>query len=60
MKSLHEEVKLRLEQSNQKYKGYVDKSKRHHILEIGDEVIDRAKPIWRAYENTCLSGFFAE
>ena len=30
MKSLHKEVKLRLEQSNPKYKENVDKSRRHH------------------------------
>lgn len=30
MESLHKEVKLRLEQSNQKYKGNADQSRRHH------------------------------
>ena len=39
MKSLHEEVKLKLEQSNLKYKENVDKSRRHHIFEVGDEVM---------------------
>ena len=39
MKSLHEEVKLKLEQSNQKYKENVDKSRRHHIFEDGIEVM---------------------
>ena len=38
MNSFHEEVKLKLEQSNQKYKENVDKSRRHHIFEVGDEV----------------------
>ena len=37
MESLHKEVKLRLEQSNQKYKENVDKYRRHHVFEVGDE-----------------------
>ena len=39
MKYLHKEVKLRLEQSNQKYKENVDQSRRHHNFEVGDEVM---------------------
>ena len=39
MKSLHKEVKLRLEQSNQKYKENVDKSRRHHDFNVVDEVM---------------------
>ena len=39
MESLHKKVKLRLEQSNQKYKENVDKSRRHHVFEVGDEVM---------------------
>ena len=39
MKSLHKEVKLRLEQSNQKYKKNDDKSRRHHDFQVGDEVM---------------------
>ena len=39
MKSLHKEVKLRLEQSNQKYKENADKSRRYHDFEEGDEVM---------------------
>ena len=37
MESLHKEVKLKLEESNQKYKENVDKSRRHHIFQVGDE-----------------------
>ena len=43
MESLHKEVKLRLEQSNQKYKENVDKSRRHHDFEVGDEVMVQLK-----------------
>ena len=43
MESLHREVKLRLEQNNQKYKKNVDKSKRHHDFEVGDEVMVHLK-----------------
>ena len=39
MKSLHEEVKLKLEQSNKKYKENVDNSRRHLFFEVGDEVM---------------------
>lgn len=39
MKSFHEEVKLNLEKSNKKYTVNVDKSKRHHVFEVGDEVM---------------------
>ena len=38
-KFLNEEVKLKLEQSNQMYKENFDKSRRHHIFEVGDEVM---------------------
>ena len=43
MKSLHEEVKLKLEQSNHKYKENVDKYRRHHVFEVGDEVMVHLK-----------------
>ena len=43
MESLHKKVKLRLEQSNQKYKENADKSKRHHVFEVGDEVMVHLK-----------------
>ena len=34
MESLHKEVKLRLEQSNQKHKENVDQSRRHHDFQV--------------------------
>ena len=34
MESLHKEVKLRLEQSNQKYKENADQSRRHHDFRL--------------------------
>ena len=43
MKSLHKEVKLRLEQSNRKYKQNANKSRRHHVFEVGDEVMVHLK-----------------
>ena len=43
MKSLHKEVKLRLEQSNKKYKEIFDKSRRHHDFQVGDEVMVHLK-----------------
>ena len=43
MESLHKEVKLKLEQSNQKYKENANKSRRHHIFEVGDEVMVHLK-----------------
>ena len=43
MKSLHEEVKLKFEQSNKKYKVDADKSRRHHVFEVGDEVMVHLK-----------------
>ena len=43
MESLHKELKLRLEQSNQKYKENADKSRRHHYFEVGDEVMVHLK-----------------
>ena len=41
--SLHKEVKLRLEQSNQKYKEKVDKSRRYYDFQVGDEVMVHLK-----------------
>ena len=32
-------MKLKLEQSNQKYKENIDKSRRHHVFEVGDVVM---------------------
>ena len=43
MKSLHEEVRHKLEQNNQKYKDNVDRSRRHKIFEVGNEVMVRLK-----------------
>ena len=43
IKSLHKEVKLRLEQSNKKYKVNVEKSRRHHDFQVGDEVMVHLK-----------------
>ena len=43
MDSLHNKVKLKLEQSNQKYKENVDKFRRHHIFEVGDKVMVHSK-----------------
>ena len=43
MESLLREVKLRLEQSNQKYKEKVDKSRRYHDFQVGDEVMVHLK-----------------
>ena len=43
MESLHKEVKLRLEQSNQKYKENTNKSRRHHDFQVGDEVMVHLK-----------------
>ena len=43
MKSLHEEVKLKLEQINQKYKENVDQSSRCHDFQVGDEVMVHLK-----------------
>ena len=43
MKSLHKEVKLRLEQSNQKYKENVDQCRRHHNLQVDDEMMAHLK-----------------
>ena len=39
MESLHKEVKLRLEQSNQKYKDNANQSRRDHDFQVGDEVM---------------------
>lgn len=38
MESLHKEVKLRIEQSNQKYKENANQSRRHNDFQVGDEV----------------------
>ena len=43
MESLHKEVKLRLEKSNQKYKENVDQPRRHHDFQVGDEVMVHLK-----------------
>ena len=43
MNSLHREVKLKLEQSNHKYKENASKRRRHHDFEVGDEVIVHLK-----------------
>ena len=43
IESLHKEVKLRMEQSNQKYKDNVDKSRIHHVFEVGDGSFEEMK-----------------
>ena len=43
MESLHKEVKLRIEQSNYKYKENADQSRRHHDFQVGDEVMVHLK-----------------
>ena len=43
MKSLNEEVKLRLEKSNLKDKENDDKSRRHHVFKVCDEVMVHLK-----------------
>ena len=43
MNYLHKEVKLKLEQSNHKYKENFDKRRRHHDYEVGDEVMVHLK-----------------
>ena len=43
MESLHKEVKLTMEQSNQQYKENVDQSRRHHDFQVGDEVMVHLK-----------------
>ena len=43
MSSLHKEVKLKLEKSNNKYKENVDKRSIHHDFEVGDEVMVHLK-----------------
>ena len=43
MNSLHKEVKLKLEQSSHKYKENDDRSRRHHVFEVGDEVMVHLK-----------------
>ena len=43
MESLHKEVKLRIEQSNQKYKENAYQSRRHHDFQVGDEVMAHLK-----------------
>ena len=43
MESLHKEVKLRLEQSNQKYKENSNQSGRYHDFQVGDEVMVHLK-----------------
>ena len=36
-------MKLKLEKSNKKYKENADKSRRHHVFEVGDEVMVHLK-----------------
>ena len=43
MESLHKELKLMLEQSNKMYKENANKSRRHHVFEVGDEVMVHLK-----------------
>ena len=43
MKSLHKEVKLRIEKSNQRYKENDDQSRRHRNFQFGVEVMVRLK-----------------
>ena len=43
MISLHKEVKLKLEQSNHKYKENIDKRRRHHDLGVRDELMVHLK-----------------
>ena len=43
MSSLHKVVKLKLKQSNYKYKENADKKKKHHNFEVGDEVMVHLK-----------------
>ena len=43
MESLHKEVMLRLEQSNQKYKENSNQSGRYHDFQVGDEVMVHLK-----------------
>ena len=43
MESLDKKVKLRLEQSNQKYKENADQSRRHHDFQVGDELMVHLK-----------------
>ena len=43
MESLHKEVKLRLEITNQKYNKNVDQSRRHHDFQVGDEMMAHLK-----------------
>ena len=43
MKYLHEKVKHKLEQSNQKYKDSANRSRRHKNFEVGDEVMIHLK-----------------
>ena len=43
MNSLHKEVKLKLEQSNHKYKENVYRRRRHHDFKVGDEVMVHLK-----------------
>ena len=43
MNSLHKDVKLKLEQSNHKYKENADKRRRNHDFEVRNEVIIHLK-----------------
>ena len=43
MKSLHEEVKLKLEQNNHNYNENVVKFRRHHVFEVGEKLMVHLK-----------------
>lgn len=43
MKTLHNEVKINLEHSNQKYKCIADRTRRHRNFTVGDEVMIHLK-----------------
>ena len=46
MKTLHEDVKHKMEMSNQKYKDRADRSGRHKFFYVGDEVMVHLKKGW--------------
>ena len=43
MESLHKEVKLRMEETNQNFKENANKSSRHHVFKFDDEVVVHLK-----------------
>ena len=60
MSSLHKEVKLKLEQSNHNYKKKVDKTRIHHVFEVGDEVMFHLKKgrfLVRTYSKLKMKNF---